>query len=151
MSSADTSVQVHPLRSDKFEQRLKARYAKERRFKFWGLASIIFSVAVLALLLGNMTLNGIGGFQRVEATVEVDFAQSNLQIPAGQSTAAKVLLGVFGVSYISCVASNNERRATTACRYYTVKYNCSGNGLCIGQNWTGEEFCFFKRFWCFRL
>ena len=109
MSSADTSVQVHPLRSDKFEQRLKARYAKERRFKFWGLASIIFSVAVLALLLGNMTLNGIGGFQRVEATVEVDFAQSDLQIPAGQNTPAQVMRALQSQGLKDVIAASAEQ------------------------------------------
>ncbi len=86
MISSGTHTGSDALRSDKFEQRLKARYAKEQRFKLLGLASIVFAVSVLVLLLGNMTINGIGGFQRVEAAVDIDFSQSDLQLSGEQLT-----------------------------------------------------------------
>ena len=70
------------LKAEKFEKRLKARYAKERRFKALGLAAVVFSTAVLALLLGIMLLNGLGGFQRTELAVEIDFPQSGLLPPS---------------------------------------------------------------------
>jgi len=91
MSSSAALHGSDAIRSDKFEKRLKARYAKERRFQLLGLASIVFSIAVLALLLGNMTINGIGGFQRVEAAVEIDFAQSDLQLPEEQVTLGEAM------------------------------------------------------------
>ena len=73
-------------RTERFEKRLQQRYAQERRFKALGLAAISFSVVVLILLLGNMLMNGIGGFQRTELAVEIDFVQSGLQTPeAGAS------------------------------------------------------------------
>ncbi|MBL4895522.1 MAG: phosphate ABC transporter permease PstA [Erythrobacter sp.] len=67
-----------PTRQAAFEARLKKRYAAERRFKAFGLGAILFSVAVLLFLLGTMTLNGIGGFQRVELEVPIDFTQAGI-------------------------------------------------------------------------
>ncbi len=69
---------IAPTRTAIFEARLKKRYAAERRFKALGLSAILFSVAVLVFLLGTMTLNGIGGFQRVELEVPIDFTQSGI-------------------------------------------------------------------------
>ncbi|MBX7481411.1 phosphate ABC transporter permease PstA [Qipengyuania qiaonensis] len=72
------SERIAPTRTTAFEARLKKRYAAERRFKALGLTSILFSVAVLVFLLGTMTLNGIGGFQRVELEVPIDFTQAGI-------------------------------------------------------------------------
>lgn len=69
---------ILPTRSAAFEARLKKRYAAERRFKLLGLGAILFSVAVLAVLLVTMTVNGIGGFQRAEMAVEIDFSEAGL-------------------------------------------------------------------------
>ena len=72
------SEHVAPTRTEAFEKRLKKRYAAEKRFKLLGLGAIIFSVVVLAFLLVNMTINGVGGFQRVEMTVPIDFAEAGI-------------------------------------------------------------------------
>ena len=69
-----------PTRTPAFEARLKKRYAAERRFKLLGIGSIVFSVLVLAFLLVTMSINGIGGLQRAELKVPVDFAQSGISI-----------------------------------------------------------------------
>ncbi|WP_379550180.1 phosphate ABC transporter permease PstA [Qipengyuania sp. DGS5-3] len=66
------------LRTEAFEKRLKQRYAAEKRFRLIGLSAILFSVAVLIFLLGSMTLNGIGGFQRVEMNIPIDFSEAGL-------------------------------------------------------------------------
>ena len=71
---------VAPTRTSAYEARLKKRYVAERRFKALGLAAIVFSIAVLALLLVTMTINGIGGFQRAELRVAVDFREAALSI-----------------------------------------------------------------------
>ncbi len=47
--------------SDEMNQRLKKRYAAERRFKALGLLAILVSLAFLAFLLVTMIANGIGG------------------------------------------------------------------------------------------
>ncbi len=65
-------------RSAAFEARLQKRYAAEKRFKFLGLFAILFSVAVLAVLLVNMTVNGIGGFQRAELAVPINFSDAGI-------------------------------------------------------------------------
>lgn len=67
-----------PTRSPAFTRRLRRRYAAERRFKAMGLAAVLFSLAVLAFLLVTMLWNGLGGFQRAEVIVPVDFAASGL-------------------------------------------------------------------------
>lgn len=69
---------IPPTRTSAFEARLKKRYAAERRFKLAGIAAILFSVLVLAFLLVTMTLNGIGGFQRAELTVPIDFTEAGI-------------------------------------------------------------------------
>ena len=74
------SETVAPTRTAAFEARLKQRYAAERRFKALGLAAIVFSVAVLAFLLITMTINGIGGFQRTDLRVTVDFREAALTL-----------------------------------------------------------------------
>ena len=73
------SERIAPTRTPEFEARLKKRYASERRFRALGLGAILFSVAVLVFLLGTMTFNGIGGFQRVEMEVPIDFTQAVLR------------------------------------------------------------------------
>ena len=67
-----------PTRTPEFEARLRQRYKAEKRFKYAGLGAIIFSVLVLLFLLATMTINGIGGFQRAELEVPIDFTQAGL-------------------------------------------------------------------------
>jgi phosphate transport system permease protein len=72
------SETVLPTRTPAFEARLRKRYAVERLFKALGLGAILFSLAVLALLLANMAMNGLGGFKRVELAVTIDFREAGL-------------------------------------------------------------------------
>src|SRR5690606_11066465 len=72
------SENLAPTRRPAFEARLRKRYTAERRFRAQGLAAILFSLAMLAFLLGTMTLNGIAGFQRAELAVPVDFREAGL-------------------------------------------------------------------------
>ena len=69
-----------PTRTLEFERRLKRRYKAEKRFKFAGFAAVAFAVAVLIFLLVTMTLNGLGGFQRVEMPVAVDLSRSGISL-----------------------------------------------------------------------
>ncbi len=81
---ADTS---RPTRTPTFEKRLARRYRDERNFRLLGLAAVGFSVAVLVFLLGNMLMNGIGGFQRAELAVTIDFPESGITGDAVSLTA----------------------------------------------------------------
>ncbi|MEL6488035.1 MAG: phosphate ABC transporter permease PstA [Pseudomonadota bacterium] len=78
MNNAVAIDAARPTRTPAFEKRLKKRYARERNFKLMGQGAILFSVTVLVFLLGNMLYNGIGGFQRAELAVPIDFPQSGL-------------------------------------------------------------------------
>ncbi len=71
-----------PTRSAAFQARLAKRYASERRFRAIGLGAILFSVAVLALLLISMSVNGAGGFMRAELKVPIDLSSSGIAVPA---------------------------------------------------------------------
>lgn len=75
------SEQIHLAQSAAFQARLKKRYAAERRFRLAGLCAVVFSVAVLVVLLAAMTFNGIGGFQRVTLKVPIDFTSVGLALP----------------------------------------------------------------------
>src|SRR6185369_4107605 len=70
------------LRDARVSALLKKRYARERRFKAFGLAAILFSALVLAFLLVTMTANGVGGFKRTELQLVLDLPQSGMQIDA---------------------------------------------------------------------
>ena len=91
-----------PTRTPVFEKRLKQRYASERRFKALGLGAIVFSMLVLLFLLGTMTINGIGGFQRAELEVPIDFTEVGISGDAIQMEqgAAIQSLGAQGLQTV---------------------------------------------------
>lgn len=72
-----------PTREAAFQRRLRRRYAAERRFRLLGLGAILVSIAMLLVLLFTITVNGVGGFQRVEMAVPIDFAASGIAGDAG--------------------------------------------------------------------
>jgi len=78
MSNSQAMPAGGPTRTDAFAKRLKARYAAERRFRAMGVGAIIFSMAALVFLLASMLSNGIGGFQRAELTVPINFPESGI-------------------------------------------------------------------------
>ncbi|MCA0904463.1 MULTISPECIES: phosphate ABC transporter permease PstA [Qipengyuania] len=90
------SEHIAPTRTPAFEARLKKRYAAEKRFRSLGLAAIVFSVAVLVYLLGTMTLNGIGGFQRAELEVPIDFTQAGLSADPATMDSPQALQSLQG-------------------------------------------------------
>ena len=91
-----------PTRTDAFKQRLKKRYAAERRFKMLGLGAILFSIAVLVFLLVTMTINGIGGFQRAELQIPINFPEAGIAADAStmQTPGAQQALEAQGLAEI---------------------------------------------------
>ncbi|WP_254054410.1 phosphate ABC transporter permease PstA [Sphingorhabdus sp. EL138] len=59
--------------SDAMQQRIRRRYAAERRFKALGIGAIILSAGFLAFLMIVMVGNGLRGFTQTELPVEIDF------------------------------------------------------------------------------
>jgi phosphate transport system permease protein len=94
---------IAPTRTPAFEARLKKRYAAERRFKALGLGAILFSVAVLAFLLVTMTINGLGGFQRAELKVDVDFAEAGLSLDPSLTEADDVVRSLEAQGFSSVI------------------------------------------------
>lgn len=60
------------------QQRIRRRYAAERRFKWIGLGAILISAGFLAFLLFVMMSNGVRGFTETEVRLDIDFPQSSL-------------------------------------------------------------------------
>lgn len=102
------------------QQRLKRRYAAERRFRLLGLLAILLSAGFLAFLLITMVGNGARGFTRTTVALEIDFRSapvmidpamlrdgnadrvlSNANLPAVVEQAARAQLGPDGPSLIS--------------------------------------------------
>ena len=92
-TASTSSVPAHdgPTRTPEFEKRLAKRYRRERNFKRLGQGAIMFSVAVLIFLLANMFINGIGGFQRAELAVTIDFPESGMAGDAASLSAPSAL------------------------------------------------------------
>ena len=95
MIQSDTP-HIAPTRSDAYAQRLKRRYRGERLFRLAGIAAIGFSVAVLVFLLGNMLLNGAGGFQRTVVEVPIDLSGAALSLPPGDPDRATAIRSLEG-------------------------------------------------------
>ena len=62
------------------QQRIRRRYAAERRFRLLGLSAVLLSAAFLAFLLVTMLANGLRGFTQAEVRLDIDFANSALFI-----------------------------------------------------------------------
>jgi phosphate transport system permease protein len=52
---------------------LKKRYRAEKRFRFFGLSSIILALSFLCVLLVNIFTNGLSAFSRTEILLNVNF------------------------------------------------------------------------------
>ena len=99
------------------QQRIRRRYAAERRFRMVGLFAILLSAAFLAFLLITMMGNGLRGFTQTELRVEIDFPSSALvadpdsfgaaaalpaaDIEAAVAEAAAAQYGEDGARYLS--------------------------------------------------
>ncbi|HEY0147706.1 MAG TPA: phosphate ABC transporter permease PstA [Allosphingosinicella sp.] len=62
------------------QQRIRRRYAAERRFRLIGMFAVLLSAGFLAFLLISMLSNGLKGFTQTEIRLEMDFAKSALMI-----------------------------------------------------------------------
>lgn len=92
------------LRQARIEARLKSRYAAERRFKALGFAAVLFSALVLAFLLVTMTANALGGFQRTELKVPIDFSSGLLTVDPSQLQGPQAMQALEGAGLKDVVA-----------------------------------------------
>jgi phosphate transport system permease protein len=66
--------------TSEMQQRIRRRYAAERRFRLLGLSAVLLSAAFLAFLLITMLANGLRGFTRAEVRLDMNFPRSALII-----------------------------------------------------------------------
>ena len=132
-----------PTRTDAFKQRLKKRYAAERRFKMLGLGAILFSIAVLVFLLVTMTINGIGGFQRAELQIPINFPEAGIAADAStmQTPGAQQALEAQGLAEIVQFYAELELGAEGAAElsgeaWREVANNIIANPAILQQNMT---------------
>ena len=65
------------------EQRLKKRHNAEKRFRFYGLASIFVALLFVIILVHNIFSKGSSAFMKTAINVEVFFDQELLEIQNG--------------------------------------------------------------------
>jgi phosphate transport system permease protein len=78
LSGAEGAVTPTDWKSKAMQQRIRRRYAAERRFRLLGLGAVLLSAGFLAFLLITMFSNGIRGFTQTEVRLDIDFARSAL-------------------------------------------------------------------------
>jgi len=107
-------------KAQQMQQRIRQRYAAERRFRLLGLFAILLSCGFLAFLLITMVGNGARGFTQTTVSLPVDFRSapvmadpamlkdgnadmilSSANLPAVTALAAKDALGPDGERLIS--------------------------------------------------
>ena len=59
---------------------LKKRYRAEKRFRFFGISSIILALSFLCILLVNIFTNGLSAFSRTEILLKVNFNEKKIGI-----------------------------------------------------------------------
>ena len=96
------------------DERLRKRYASERRFRLAGLAAVALSVAFLAFLLVTMAWRGLGGFTQTEARLIIDFPRSDIFLDASalrgpQAREAVGGAGLEGLLAQSAIANYGEQ------------------------------------------
>ena len=62
------------------EERLKKRHSAEKRFRFYGLASIFLALLFVLILVHNIFSKGSSAFMKTAINVEVFFDQELLEI-----------------------------------------------------------------------
>jgi len=88
MQSSPSSAESSASRRD---IGLKKRYAAEARFRFYGLAAIVFGVAFLIILLVSIVGKGYTAFQQTAITIPVTFATDVIDPSNKRATDPRVL------------------------------------------------------------
>ncbi|WP_428087402.1 phosphate ABC transporter permease PstA [Candidatus Thioglobus sp.] len=71
--------------TEKIKTKLGKRYAKERRFKFYGISAILISIAFLLTLLINISLSGLPAFQQTYIKIDLTLDKELLGLDSSYS------------------------------------------------------------------
>ena len=96
--------------------RLAQRYAAETRFRRLGLMAVLISTAMLAFLLGSMSVNGWRGFIEACVSLPIDFTETAFEIDADALRGPRALaaLNAAGVDDLTAVAAEDAFGANGA-------------------------------------
>jgi phosphate transport system permease protein len=78
------------------QKRIRRRYARERRFRLFGLAAVVLSASFLAFLLITMVANGWRGFTRTDIALPIDFSASGMLVERAQLSTPAADLALAG-------------------------------------------------------
>ena len=81
--------------AEKVEQRLKRRYAAEKRFQAYGIVAIVVAMSFLAIMLVSIVSKGWTAFLQTQIQVEVVFDPQTLGIE-GELTPAALIAANYG-------------------------------------------------------
>ena len=70
------------MNSKEKEILLKKRYRAEKRFRFFGISSIILALSFLCILLVNIFTNGLSAFSRTEILLKINFNEKKIGKPS---------------------------------------------------------------------
>jgi len=66
--------------TEKIKIKLQKRYAKERRFKLYGISAIVISIAFLLSLLVNISVTGLPAFQQTYVKIDINIDSELLNL-----------------------------------------------------------------------
>lgn len=73
---------------------LKKRHARETRFKWYGRAAIIISIAFLVFMFAAIIFRGLGAFRQTRIALDINFTEQVID-PAGRRDPAKIVRANF--------------------------------------------------------
>jgi len=88
----DGAVDAHRERAGRLQAGLKARYARERRFKLYGVLAVSVAIGFLILLLGRIVMQGHTAFYAHEITLPVYMDASRIDRSYPQGTNFELLV-----------------------------------------------------------
>ena len=97
-------------RSPEMAARLKRRYARERRFRLFGLGALAIAAGFLVFLLFTIISGGIGGFQRAEVALEISYDAAILGVDAPTLAGPGADAAINGADFRSLVQAAATRQ-----------------------------------------
>ncbi len=73
MSNTSNNTKSNRWHSEEMNDRIRRRYAAERRFKIYGITAVLISLLALLTLMTTIIATGYGGFMQSQIKVEVYF------------------------------------------------------------------------------
>ena len=97
------------------EQRLKKRHNAEKRFRLYGLASILLAIFFVFFLLNAIFSKGSGAFLKTTIDVEVNFNAETLELSEKPTTEDLKNADYYNLAIDSILNQNIESPIRNSC------------------------------------